>query len=78
MKEESRVLSAQNATHWVAWVATPGDEHPVGGWTMVGQTREEAEERAREWWSKRSADTSPYPSPSSSSASSNMSPSEST
>jgi hypothetical protein len=79
MNDEPRVQSAQNATHWIAWMAGPGDGRPIGDWTMVGQTKEEAEGRAREWWASwHSAGTRRYPSPSSSSASSNKSPSEST
>jgi hypothetical protein len=78
MTDDPRVRSAQQAGHWIAWITAAEDERPAGGWTMVGQTKEEAETRAREWWAWRSAEARRYPSPSSSSASSNMSPSAST
>jgi hypothetical protein len=37
--------------HWIAWVP---DEHgkPKGSVVLVGQTREEAEERAQAWAQK--------------------------
>jgi hypothetical protein len=78
MGDAHDVQSAQHASHWIAWMARPGDGRPEGGWTMVGQTQEEAESRAREWWSRHSAEILRYPSPSSSNGSSNMSPSDKT
>jgi len=42
------VQSEARGPHWIAWVP---DEHgkPKGSVILVGQTREEAETRAREW-----------------------------
>ncbi len=35
--------------HWVSWVTRPGDQKPVRSVVIVGETREEAERRGREW-----------------------------
>ena len=45
------VQSEARGPHWIAWVP---DEHgkPKGSVILVGQTREEAEARAREWAQK--------------------------
>ncbi len=42
------IRSEQRGPHWIAWVS---DEHgkPRGSVVLVGQTREEAEARARHW-----------------------------
>jgi hypothetical protein len=42
------IRSEARGPHWIAWVA---DEHgkPQGSIVLVGQTREEAEARAKEW-----------------------------
>jgi hypothetical protein len=42
------IRSEQRGPHWIAWV---GDENgkPRGSIVLVGQTREEAESRARNW-----------------------------
>jgi hypothetical protein len=43
------ILSEAHGPHWVAWVARTGDRKPVDDVLLVGQTREEAETRARKW-----------------------------
>jgi len=43
------IRSEQRASHWVAWLVEPGQTRPAGSLLMVGQTREEAESRVREW-----------------------------
>ena len=43
------IRSEQRASHWVAWLVEPGQTGPAGSLLMVGQTREEAETRVREW-----------------------------
>ena len=43
------ILSEAHGPHWVAWVARGGDRKPIGSVLLVGQTRQEAEERARRW-----------------------------
>jgi hypothetical protein len=42
------VRSEARGPHWIAWVP---DEHgkPEGSVVLVGQTKEEAEERAQAW-----------------------------
>lgn len=43
------VRSEAHGGHWVAWVSRPGESTPHQSILVVGETREEAEERAREW-----------------------------
>lgn len=42
------IKSEAHGPHWVAWIAGP-DGTPKGSVLLVGQTRQEAEERARAW-----------------------------
>jgi hypothetical protein len=42
------VRSELHGAHWVAWIAD-ADGKPRHGVLLVGQTREEAESRARAW-----------------------------
>jgi hypothetical protein len=42
------VRSEARGPHWVAWIAG-ADGKPERSVVLVGQTREEAEERARKW-----------------------------
>jgi hypothetical protein len=46
--QNADIRSEPRGPHWIAWV---GDEHgkPRGSVVLVGQTREEAESRARDW-----------------------------
>lgn len=44
----SRIRSEASGPHWVAWVAG-ADGKPENSIVLVGETREEAEERARTW-----------------------------
>lgn len=46
------IRSEQRGPHWIAWVS---DEHgkPRGAVVLVGQTREEAEARARHWFEEQ-------------------------
>lgn len=45
---KSNVRSEARGPHWVAWVPDENGK-PRGQVVLVGQTREEAEERARVW-----------------------------
>lgn len=49
-----RIRSEARGPHWVAWIAGP-DGKPENSVVMVGETREEAEERARTWEEQRRA-----------------------
>jgi hypothetical protein len=42
-----RIRSEERGPHWIAWVARDGDGKPVNSVILVGETREEAEARAR-------------------------------
>jgi hypothetical protein len=43
-----QIRSEARGPHWVAWVADANGK-PEGAVILVGETREEAEERARQW-----------------------------
>ena len=45
---ERRIRSEARGPHWVAWVADANGE-PENSVVLVGETQEEAEERARKW-----------------------------
>ena len=47
------IRSEPHGPHWVAWVAGP-DGKPVHSVLLVGQTREEAEQRAAAWAARES------------------------
>ena len=47
-KDDSRLRSEARGPHWVAWVADSSGK-PTGAIVLVGETQEEAEERARAW-----------------------------
>lgn len=49
LSEKFEIQSEAHGPHWVAWVTQGGDGKPVGSVVLVGQTREEAEGRARQW-----------------------------
>jgi hypothetical protein len=42
------IRSEARGPHWVAWIADTNGK-PEGSMVFVGETREEAEERARRW-----------------------------
>jgi predicted RNase H-like HicB family nuclease len=44
----ARIQSEARGPHWVAWVADANGK-PEGSVILVGETREEAEARARAW-----------------------------
>jgi len=44
----SDIRSEARGPHWIAWVADENGK-PRGSIVLVGQTREEAEARARAW-----------------------------
>ena len=44
----ANIRSEARGPHWVAWVADSNGK-PEGSVILVGQTREEAEDRARAW-----------------------------
>lgn len=43
------IHSETRGPHWVAWISAPGEGGPYQSILLVGATREEAEEKAREW-----------------------------
>ena len=43
------IRSEAHGPHWVAWLARTADAQPEGSVLLVGQTRAEAEARARQW-----------------------------
>ncbi len=47
--ESFEVHTEARGKHWVAWVTRPGDPKPFRSVVIVGETREEAERRGREW-----------------------------
>ena len=51
--EHIDVRSEARGAHWVAWVAQPPGTAPAGSVIIVGLTKEEAEQRIRDWWSRR-------------------------
>ena len=46
------VRSEARGPHWVAWLARTSDGAPEQAVLLVGQTRSEAEARARQWGEK--------------------------
>jgi len=46
------VRSEARGPHWVAWLARTSDGSPEQAVLLVGQTRSEAEARARQWGEK--------------------------
>lgn len=48
MANGANIRSEARGPHWVAWVADANGK-PEGAVILVGETREEAEERARAW-----------------------------
>ncbi len=46
--QTGEIRSEQRGPHWIAWVSDDQGK-PRGSIVLVGQTREEAEARAREW-----------------------------
>jgi hypothetical protein len=49
------IHSEAHGPHWVAWLARTGSDKPEQAILIVGETRQEAEARARQW-----AETSGY------------------
>lgn len=47
--ERYDIRSRPSGGHWIAWLTRSGEDKPAGAVLLVGQTREEAEARAREW-----------------------------
>jgi len=48
------VRSEAHGPHWVAWIPDANGK-PSGSVVLVGKTREEAEERARQWGQSQAA-----------------------
>jgi len=48
------IRSEQRGPHWVAWIPDSSGK-PSGSVVLVGETREEAEERARRWAESQAA-----------------------
>jgi hypothetical protein len=47
------IRSEAHGPHWVAWLVGPADGAPDQAVLLVGQTRAEAEARARLWAERR-------------------------
>jgi hypothetical protein len=47
------IRSEAHGPHWVAWLARTSDASPDQSVLIVGQTRAEAEARARQWAERR-------------------------
>ena len=47
------VRSEAKGAHWIAWVVRAGEDSPDGAVVLVGQTKEDAEARARQWAERR-------------------------
>lgn len=45
----AEIHSAARGPHWIAWVSRDGSGKPAGSVILVAETRELAEERARQW-----------------------------
>jgi hypothetical protein len=43
------IRSEASGPHWIAWLVRPGEDKPHDAIVLVGQTRAEAETRARQW-----------------------------
>jgi len=43
------IRSEERGLHWIAWLARDSDGKPVNAVVLVGETREEAEARARDY-----------------------------
>jgi hypothetical protein len=43
------IHSEARGPHWIAWVSRDGSGKPAGSVILVAETRELAEERARQW-----------------------------
>ena len=59
------IRSEAHGPHWVAWLARTADAAPEYAILVVGQTRAEAEARARQWaeWRCQSSPSSDNPTP---------------
>jgi hypothetical protein len=44
-----QIHSEAHGPHWVAWLTRAGSDKPERSAVVVGETREEAESRARQW-----------------------------
>ena len=51
-KQERPVRSEARGPHWIAWIAG-ADGKPEQSVVLVGLTREEAEQRATDWWDEQ-------------------------
>jgi phage terminase large subunit-like protein len=49
---DGAIRSEPRGGHWVAWIAT-ADGKPEQSIVLIGETRQEAEERARRWAESR-------------------------
>ncbi len=51
------IRSEARGPHWIAWVADGAEGKPTRSVVLVGQTREEAEARARAWAEQLESDS---------------------
>lgn len=66
MKEQPagsfEIHSEARGPHWVAWISAPGEKGPHQSILLVGATREEAEDKARQWAGRVSGHATRIPS----------------
>ena len=60
-RERFEIRSEAHGPHWIAWVTRSGDGKPEGSVILVGQTREEAEARAKSWAERLAEDPASRP-----------------
>ena len=53
------IQSEAHGPHWIAWLTRAGSGRPEQSIVLVGETKEEAETRAREWAQRRDTASSP-------------------
>ena len=50
------IKTETRGAHWIAWVTRGAGDRPLDAVILVGQTRDEAESRARTWADKLTTD----------------------
>jgi hypothetical protein len=48
-KGDFEIHSEAHGPHWIAWLTRPGGNTPERAVVLVGETKDEAETRARRW-----------------------------
>ncbi len=50
------IMTESRGANWIAWVTRGASDKPLDSFILVGQTRDEAESKARTWADKIAAD----------------------